>query len=73
MKIELCSEGYREIDAIILEIEHLATDGVFSLNDAPKICQQIILKTKNLRQFLYKAVSFVPEKPVISNGEGSAA
>jgi hypothetical protein len=73
MKVELRSDGYEQIDARIQAIENLATDGVFSLDDAPKFCQQIILETKNLRQILRKVLVFVPEKPVVSSGEGSAA
>jgi len=73
MKIELCSDGYEKIDARIQAIENLATDGVFSLNDAPKKCQQIILETKNLRQVLRNVMSFVPDAPALAINEGSAA
>jgi hypothetical protein len=73
MTVILCSDGYEKIDARIQAIENLANDGVFSLNDAPKFCQQILLETKKFRQILRKVLIFAPDKPVVSNGEGSAA
>jgi len=73
MKIELCSDGYEKIEEQIKAIENLANEGMFSLDDAPKYCQQIILKTKNLRQVLHKVLTLVPDRPAVPSGAGSAA